>query len=316
MLVFPAGFGRTLRRGGLRRALSSMTVRRRRILAWHAMAATGVSTVIFKRETLVWRVPVGDPHVGFGLFVEGGFEREKIDALLRWLIARGRGPGPGDVVVDVGANIGTTSIPIVRTCGCRAVAIEPVPTTFALLRQNVELNDVTGLIQLVNAAVVAVSGTCMMALSDNIGAAEVRPSSTNPPLDTNGGTTSIEVAGMSLTDALASAAVNVDDVSLVWADVQGCETAVIQTGAALWARGVPLWAEFEPGLLARHGGAEAFVAAARHAFDRFIEAHDLLRLGPLAEPQSTDRLAEVLSREPVQTDVLLLPPGWTASGRT
>ena len=312
---FPAGFGRTLRRGGLRRALSLMTVRRRRILAWHAMAATGVSTVTFAREALIWRVPVGDPHVGFGLFVEGGFERAKIDALLRWLIARGRGPGPGDVVVDVGANIGTTSIPIVRTCGCRAVAIEPVLTTFALLRQNVELNDVAGSIRLVNAAVVPVSGRCTMALSDNIGAAEVRPSSENPPVDTDGAMT-IEVAGMSLTDALASAEVNVDDVSLVWADVQGCETAVILTGTALWARGVPLWAEFEPGLLARHGGVEAFVAAARHAFDRFIEAHDLLRLGPLAEPQSTNRLAEVLSREPVQTDVLLLPPGWTASGRT
>lgn len=113
-------------------------------------------------------------------------------------------------------------------------------------------------------------------------------------------------------DALAQAGVTPSEVALVWADVQGSETAVITTGADVWARGVPLWAEFEPGLLAHHGGVDAFFDAARAHFAHFIEAHDLIRFGTGAVPVPISRLAETLSKEPLQTDVLLLPPTFTA----
>lgn len=267
------------------------------------MAATGVSTATVLRDGLQWRVPVGDPHVGFGLFVEGGFEREKIDTLLAWLDRRGRAPGAADVIIDVGANIGSTCIPVVRARGCHAVAIEPVPGTSALLRQNVELNGLSESIRVIEAAVVTVSGPVLMEVSDNIGAAAVNPVES---------ATSISVAGAPLSELLAEAGVQTAAVSLVWADVQGCETAAIETGADLWARGVPLWAEFEPALLARHGGVTRFIDAAHRNFDRFIEAHDLLASGAATRPEPISRLAGVLSRELIQTDVLLLPPAFPA----
>lgn len=70
----------------------------------------------------------------------------------RWLIATDRfGPeepeqdrltewvGPGDWVIDVGANIGTYAIAFSRLVGPegRIIALEPVPTTFRLLTANV-----------------------------------------------------------------------------------------------------------------------------------------------------------------------------------
>ncbi len=269
------------------------------------MAATGVTSVTFTRNGLIWRVPAGDPHIGFGLFVDGGFEQQKIEMLVAWLRAHGRALGPADVFVDVGANIGSTSIPIVRAYGCRALAIEPVPATFTLLRQNVELNGMLAAFEMVNAAIVPSARRVVMESSQDIGAAMVRsvngsgsPSSGSDPMET--------VVGMPLGDALIAAGVAASQVALVWADVQGCETAVIDSGADLWSRGVPLWAEFEPGLLAQHGGVDAFFDAARTHFNQFIEAHDLLRFGNGAIPLPIGQLAETLLREPLQTDVLLL----------
>ena len=270
------------------------------------MAAAGVSTVTCTRGGLTWRVPVGDAHIGFGLFVDGGFEQDKITALLTWLSARGRAPGPDDVVVDIGANIGSTSIVMARARGCRVLAIEPARANFELLRDNVELNELQERVMLVHAAVMPSRGTVMVEAGDDIGAAAVRSATESGP-PAVGGAAVTTAAGMPLADALSLAAVLPSEVSLVWADVQGSETTVINTGADLWERGVPLWAEYEPGLLARHGGVEAFFAAAGTHFDRFIEARDLLTRGAAAVPQSTARLAEVLSREPLQTDVLLLP---------
>lgn len=297
---------RALRRTALFHSLSWLGERRGRILAWRAMQAAGVSTVTFSRNGLNWRVPAGDSHIGFGLFVEGGFAQDTIDSLLAWLYAQGRKPGPGDVIVDVGANIGTTCIPMVRACGCRAVAIEPIPAIFTLLCENVELNGLAGRFALVEAAVTSSPGHVSMELGSDIGGATLVSESRNSP-GRPVGADLIDARGETLANLLTGAGVQPSDVALVWADVQGSETAVIETGAALWSRGVPLFAEFEPGLLAQHGGVAAFYEAASRHFERFVEARRLLCDGVGATPQDISRLSDVLAREPLQTDILLLP---------
>jgi FkbM family methyltransferase len=71
--------------------------------------------------------------------------------LTAWIARRLR---PGDLFVDIGANIGYFTLLGSRLVGKagRVVAIEPVPGTFELLRRNLESNKVSN-VRAVNAAI-------------------------------------------------------------------------------------------------------------------------------------------------------------------
>lgn len=57
---------------------------------------------------------------------------------------------PGDLFVDVGANIGSYSI-LAGTCkGVKVIAIEPIPETFSWLKKNIKFNKLDGKIQCMN----------------------------------------------------------------------------------------------------------------------------------------------------------------------
>jgi FkbM family methyltransferase len=72
---------------------------------------------------------------------------------------------PGDVVLDVGAHIGTFSIPFARAVqpGGSVLAFEPVPETLDVLRRNVAINGVpvTSIQAVVSETVVAMRGTAV-----------------------------------------------------------------------------------------------------------------------------------------------------------
>ena len=55
----------------------------------------------------------------------------------------------GDTFVDVGANVGYYSVLAGRAVGPsgRVIAVEPIPETAAVLRRNLHLNDVTGVVR-------------------------------------------------------------------------------------------------------------------------------------------------------------------------
>jgi FkbM family methyltransferase len=62
---------------------------------------------------------------------------------------------PNAVVLDVGANIGAYTIQLGRRLrgNGRLIAIEPVPANVQRLRQNIEANGLTGMVDVVNVAV-------------------------------------------------------------------------------------------------------------------------------------------------------------------
>jgi FkbM family methyltransferase len=53
---------------------------------------------------------------------------------------------PGDLFVDVGANIGSYTVLASKVAGANSFSIEPVPATFQRLRRNINLNDISSLV--------------------------------------------------------------------------------------------------------------------------------------------------------------------------
>jgi FkbM family methyltransferase len=312
---------RKLRRDALQRTIEMLDVRRRRLLAWRSLIASDVLSISFVREGVIWSLAELDGIIGFFLFVEGGYQGQEIRALLEWLRCNDVSLGSRTVVVDVGANIGTTSIPFARQGGYRVVAIEPASKNFRQLEVNVASNGLQEQILLAHRAVLRGPGTVTMCvLKENFGGSFVwRDGLAEVETDTIAGYETVE--GDELETIIKSAGIGLEEVALVWADVQGCEGEVIDSGARLWAGGVPLWAEVEPLSLARQGRLDSFEDLAAAHFDRFVDSHSLLKLKDKAPPRSIAALGSLirsLSAQGGSTDILLLPPSCKAhplSGR-
>lgn len=304
---------RTLRTTLVLRAIELLGARRRRIVGWRALVGAGVRDVTFVRDGLVWTVSPEDGPVAFGLFTDGAYHGAEMRALVDWMVQSGVLSASRDVIVDAGAHVGSTCIPLVRATGGRALAIEPVAESFRRLEANVVANGLAERITRVRAAVMRDAGRAAMCVeARQLGASFVRregSDATRPDADDRSPLETVD--GRPLGALLASAGMRPEEVALVWADVQGCEADVMESGAELWALGVPLWAEIEPHSLALQGSLGRFAALAAEHFDRFIESRHLLRDGSAARPVPIATLARVVARigtGEMNTDVLFLPP--------
>jgi FkbM family methyltransferase len=68
---------------------------------------------------------------------------------------------PGDLFVDIGANVGSYTI-LAASCGAKVLAYEPVASTFRALERNVKLNNFDNVITLKQAAVGSKPGTVFL----------------------------------------------------------------------------------------------------------------------------------------------------------
>ena len=57
-----------------------------------------------------------------------------------------------DVFVDVGSNVGSYTVLASAEIGAKSISIEPVPSTFGFLKDNVNLNNISRLVDLHNIA--------------------------------------------------------------------------------------------------------------------------------------------------------------------
>jgi FkbM family methyltransferase len=60
---------------------------------------------------------------------------------------------PGDLVVDVGAFVGSYSLQAAAECRATVIAIEPAPSTFQWLVKNIKTNTLGSKCKLINCAV-------------------------------------------------------------------------------------------------------------------------------------------------------------------
>jgi FkbM family methyltransferase len=65
---------------------------------------------------------------------------------------------PGDLFVDVGANVGSYTVLATKVCGASSLAIEPDPVTATSLRRNIALNGIENAVEVVEAAVGTTEG--------------------------------------------------------------------------------------------------------------------------------------------------------------
>jgi FkbM family methyltransferase len=55
---------------------------------------------------------------------------------------------PDSLIVDIGANIGTLTVPLARAFPGQVIAFEPVESTYAALLKNLELNNIANVLTL------------------------------------------------------------------------------------------------------------------------------------------------------------------------
>jgi FkbM family methyltransferase len=200
--------------------------------------------------------------------------------------------------VDVGANIGTTTLAALRAGFQSVLACEPDPNNARLLRTNVALNGAEDAVRVLEVAISDRTGVARLGpvpghltKSRLLGAAD-EPSSGVP----------IEVATVSLDQLVRDGTIGADSVGFMWVDVEGHEGQVLSGAQTLIGRRVPLVIELNPKLLRRGGGIEALPG---------LLARDYTHLLDLSHPESAfvpvaaiEKLLEDYSPRSI-TDLLL-----------
>jgi FkbM family methyltransferase len=167
--------------------------------------------------------------------------------MLRRLLAAAR---QGDTFFDVGANIGTVTIPVAMT-GAECLAFEPAPANAARLAENAELNRL-GNVTVVEAAMWSEAGIVALQVDGAEGAGRSRV--------VDAGEETIEVPAATL-DQFAGGGAAAPDLLKI--DVAGAELEVLRGAAATLGAGRvrEVFVETHPLALSERGVSESDVAA-------------------------------------------------------
>lgn len=186
-------------------------------------------------------VSTADKVIGREVFLHGEFDFAKFQTALA-ILAREGHPAPTHQI-DVGANIGTITIPALKRGLIQtATAIEPHPQNLRLLRANIALNGLEDRVTVLAQAVGDRSGVTL----------HLHESATNSG-NHSIGEEGIPVPSSKLDDLALPAA-----HSLLWMDIEGYEGHALQGAQKILATGLPFVAEFNRSLLSKSNGLTAF----------------------------------------------------------
>ena len=103
----------------------------------HRLATTGINRVASTRHGLML-YNRHDIYIGRSLDRYGEFSEEEVDLMRQFL-------RPGHLVIEVGANIGSHTVPLAKTVGAtgRVIAFEPQRIVYQTLCANVAINSLT-----------------------------------------------------------------------------------------------------------------------------------------------------------------------------
>ena len=205
-------------------------------------------------------------RLGGGLFVNR--RRSEIGLLattLSLLESLGLTEPPQErIFVDVGANIGTTTITALMRHGFGSgLAVEPEPRNVRILRMNVAANDLGERVRVVGSAIGAAAGEVSLVVGESSGTHRVGGAAE--------GEQSVVVAQRTLDDVIAGEGLDPAAVGLVWMDTQGYEGHVLAGAPGLLAHAPPLVAEVAPNFMALSGGLAPMAAALAANYPHFVD---------------------------------------------
>jgi FkbM family methyltransferase len=311
--MMPRARARTLVREGVegtRDLVGGTDRRRRRLRRWRFLAArhlTGVVAVDCGDRRFF--VSTHDRGVALPVYVDGGYEATDLVAAMATLQAMGRtvfsDQTPG--FVDIGANIGTATIQAVLDHGARsAIAYEPEPGNFRLLRHNILANSLDPRVTCVQSAVSDRAGALPLALADR-NSGDHRIIDESGP-DGAGERASIEVPVTTWDEEVSAGRIDQSRIGLVWIDTQGHEGRVLAGATQLLGSSIPIVIEYWPHGLIANGGMSDLHELMRAHFSGVVElsAEDSSARSEVRDPSWLPELAGRLGEDPGHWANLLL----------
>jgi FkbM family methyltransferase len=264
----------------------------------------------------VFMVRTEDKHIGRSLFGKQG--RGEMTVLTRAVNVLHALFGPeaveGRVFIDVGANIGTTTVPAVLEHGFgSAVAIEPEPDNYLTLRINALLNGLDDRVAAFQLAASNQVGTSELVVNRQRGGKHWIATDEDKKQIANADD-QIEVVETTTLDQLASDRVfDPDDTGLLWIDAQAHEGHILEGATAITSRGVPIVLEWDPKALDEVGDRTKIQRIAEEHYTHFAGMRaDSSGDGPKFWLRPVAALGDYAerfldpSREETFTDILIL----------
>jgi FkbM family methyltransferase len=160
---------------------------------------------------------------------------------------------PAKVFVDIGAHVGTTTVyALVRHSFRSAYCFEPEPENARVLRANLAANGLESRARVFEVALASSEGNAW--LTHDPGGSECHRIG-----DGDVGESGVAVETITFDALVAAGEASVEDIGLVWIDVEGAEASVFEGAQSLLESGAPLVVE----LLFDREGAERAAAVER-----------------------------------------------------
>jgi FkbM family methyltransferase len=235
-----AGFKRRLARSILEPLLSARFMQRRALAILNRHFSIGELILCYKLNDHTLYLDPADDVITTNVLLKGSWQRENTERAIQ-ILKHELPQTRGGVFVDIGANIGTQIIyAMLSGHFSSALAIEPDPANFALLQQNIVANKLKDRVKLRSCAAGSLAQTLgLQQHGTNKGAHAF------DLLGHHSGET-VPVRVQPLTDILAAANIDAENIGLIWIDVEGYELNVLTGMRELLAQQVPVVIEHDP----------------------------------------------------------------------
>jgi FkbM family methyltransferase len=199
----------------------------------------------------------------------------------------------GGTLVDVGANIGLTSIPVAKARHSICHAFEPDPANYALLVRNIAANGVGAFVKPQNIAIMDSDGTFELERSaDNMGDHRIRIGVAADGAYGEQQRQVVKVAARRLDACLADH--TLDHPVVLKVDTQGAEARVFRGAAKTLREADVVFAEYWPYGLRRMGDrpSSIFEVISGFEYGGIVRGIEPVKLGPTRE--LVDQLQNVI----------------------